>query len=102
MSVASNALWTSGRARVTRATDPPGPVRSTRRPSPAIALTAASYGSGPGQPASTEVRASDDDALADPGETGPLEVRRRVGARERPGRDELAAVVGGESRAGRR
>ena len=30
MSEASNALWTSGRARVTRATTPPGPVRSSR------------------------------------------------------------------------
>ena len=44
---ASNALWTSGRARVTRATTPAGPVRSTRRLPVDIALTAASYGRDP-------------------------------------------------------
>ena len=42
--LASKALWTSGRASVTRATTPPGPVRSTRRLAFDVALTAASYG----------------------------------------------------------
>jgi hypothetical protein len=41
MTEASKALWTSGRASVTRATTPPGPDRSTRS-----VLTAASYPGG--------------------------------------------------------
>ena len=43
MSMASNALWTSGRASVRRATTPAGPIRSMRRLPFGVALTVASY-----------------------------------------------------------
>ena len=84
MSVASKALWTSGRASVTRATTSPGPERSIRREPLDGPLTAASYGSAV---ASRQVAGAHRDALADPRQPGPREVARRVCGRERPGRD---------------
>ncbi len=42
--VASKALWTSGRDSVTRATQSPGPDRSTRSEAFDVGLTSASYG----------------------------------------------------------
>ena len=83
MRPASNALWTSGRARVTRATTPAGPVRSTRRLPFDMALTAASYGS---DRRSTEVGGADHDPLADPAQAGPCQVVGRVRARRAPTR----------------
>ena len=40
INAASKALWTSGRVRVSRATTPPGPVRSTRRAGAHAAIVA--------------------------------------------------------------
>src|SRR4051794_9652737 len=97
ISVASNALWTSGRASVTRATVPSGPVRSMRRPPPAIAVTAASYGSAI---PSTEVGGADDDPSGDSRQPGSRQVRRGMCVGERPGGHEGAAVACREARAG--
>ena len=81
----------------THPADHPGSGRSCRSTSWGVAGSSA-----PSEQvaASTQVRGPDDDPLADPREAGPLEVRRRVRAGECPGRDEVAAMLGGESRSG--